>query len=90
MSYLQGVLLAMHVALCLAGMWCTLCRLNYMGKHTRHGVTAEYFLLGTLCALLMVVQTAVWVFVLLSAIMIRFYMTSKYWKHARPSWSLKI
>ncbi len=93
MSYhaiFQGFLTALHLGLCLVGMWCTLCRLNYMGEGTRHSVTAEYFMLGAACVILLAAHTTVWVFVLLACIMARFSATAKYWPHPLPGWSLKI
>jgi len=85
----QGFLMALHIALCLVGMWCTLCRLNYMGRATRHAVTVEHFFLGLLCTALLAVQTSPWVFVVLAAVLARFALTSKRWLHPLPNWSLR-
>jgi hypothetical protein len=79
----------LHLALCLVAMWCSLCRLNYMGRGTRHTVTLEYFVLGAASAALLLARSEPWVFVLLTLILLRFAFTSKYWKHCQPHWSMK-
>ena len=88
-NLIQVVVVVLHAALCVGGMWCTLCRLNFMHKATRNGVTAEYFILGGACALLLFANTSPWVFLLLALILLRFSLTSPRWLKPLPEWSLK-
>jgi len=89
LAYLKCVPCMLHMALCFAAMWCSLCRLNYMGRGTRHTVTIEYFTLGVTSSALLLAHSRPWVFALLTVILLRFAFTSKYWKHCQPHWSMK-
>lgn len=89
LSYIKCVPCMLHIALCFIAMWCALCRLNQMGKGTRHTVTLEYFALGFASAALMLAHSHPWVFVLLTLILARFAFTSKYWKYHQPHRSMK-
>ncbi len=86
MNYLPTVL---HMVLGIACMWATLCRLNLMSKGTRHLVSLEYIVWGTIAAALMFVPSRWWVFVVLVLILAKFLVTSKNWSGQQPEASLR-
>lgn len=83
------ILTIVHVGLALACMWSTLCRMNAMGRGTRHIVFLEYFVLGSAAAASMLIPSNPWVLAILAVILIRFLFSSKYWKGQQPDWTVK-
>jgi hypothetical protein len=81
--------LVLHVAMTVSCLWGVLCRLNLMGKGTKHYVFVEYFLMGVILLCCLALPSSYLLLASLAVLLLWFVVTSAHWRNGQPQDTLQ-
>lgn len=84
----MNTLTLMHISLGIPCLISVCCRLNLMGKDTKHSITMVYFFLGCILAKSLFIHTNVYILIALSYTAFVLALDAPQWKDRQPNYTI--